>query len=235
MRVSDMAIPLPRDYKMFCHCVFYVCNKKVQLPLSVRRKDFMKEIKYYGIPFDETLMSGGKRASPNTSTYKLHSSTSLPRQQQISPTSVTQLHYHAAAAPAPGPHQPGLIASKVGEPGEPRVPSPLDLLSSAMSSFIGTSSRPTSPAPDHHHPDLYGGSRLDRNDCQFVANSGALRYPTKQTFLPPLDLLSSAISSKDSSWLSKSASYNTAREKPQCAKGDVQTMQSLFARRLWRV
>ncbi len=98
-------------------------------------------------------------------------------------------------APAPGPHQPGLIASKVGEPGEPRMPSPLDLLSSAMSSLIGTSSRPTSPAPDHHHPDLYGGSPLDRNDCQFVANSGALGYPTKQTFLSPLDLLSSAISS----------------------------------------
>ena len=72
MRVGDMAIPLPRDYEMFCHCVFYVCNEKVQLPPSVRRKDFMKEMKYYGIPFDETLVSGGKCASPNTSTYKLH-------------------------------------------------------------------------------------------------------------------------------------------------------------------
>ncbi|KAL3765839.1 hypothetical protein ACHAW5_004156 [Stephanodiscus triporus] len=213
MRVGDMAIPLPRDYEMFCHCIFYVCNEKVQLPPSVRRKDFMKEMKYYGIPFDEALVSGGKCASPITSTSKLHSTMSLPRQQQISPTTVTQLHYHAAAAPAPGPHQPGVIASKVGEPGEPRMPSPLDLLSSAMSSFIGTFSRPTSPAPDHHHPGLYGGSPFDRNDCQFVANSGALGDPTKQTFLSPLDLLSSAISSTDSSWRSQSASYATQQER----------------------
>ncbi len=81
-------------------------------------------------------------------------------------------------SPAPGPHQPGLIASKVGEPGGPRMPLPLDLLSSAMS---GTSSRPTSPAPDHHHPDLYGGSPLDRNDrrggeidvCNMQANTSS--------------------------------------------------------------
>ena len=110
MHVGDMAIPLPRHYEMFCHCVFYVCNEKVQLPPSVHRKDFMKEMKYYGIPFDETLVSGGKCASPNTSTSKLHSSTSIPHQKQISPTTVTQLHYHAADAPAPGPHQPGLIS-----------------------------------------------------------------------------------------------------------------------------
>ncbi len=84
-------------------------------------------------------------------------------------------------SPAPGPHQPGLIASKVGEPGGPRMPLPLDLLSSAMSSLIGTSSRPTSPAPDHHHPDLYGGSPLDRNDrrggeidvCNMQANTSS--------------------------------------------------------------
>jgi hypothetical protein len=101
MRIGDMAIPLPRDYEMFCHCVFYICNEKVHLPPSVRRKDFMKEMKYYRIPFDETLVSGGKCASPNTSTYKLHSSMSLPHQQQISPTSVTQLHYHAAACSRP--------------------------------------------------------------------------------------------------------------------------------------
>ena len=101
MHVGDMAIPLPCDYEIFCQCVFYICNEKVHLPPSIRRKDFMKEMKYYGIPFDETLVSGGKCASPNTSTYKLHSSKSLPRQQQISPTTVTQLHYHAAACSRP--------------------------------------------------------------------------------------------------------------------------------------
>jgi hypothetical protein len=215
MRVGDMAIPLPRDYEMFCHCVFYVCNDRVQLPPSVRRKDFAKEMKYYGIPFDETLVSGGKCASPNTSTSKLDSSMSLPCQQQISPTTVTQLHYHAAAAPDPGPH----MASKVGASGEPRMPSPLDLLSSAMSSFIGTSSRPSSPAPDLHHPGL--------NNFQFVTNCGALEDPTNQTFLSPLDLLTSAITSTDGSGGSKPASYATQQarnpnvRKAMCGKCEV--------------
>ena len=227
MRVGDMAIPLPRDYEMFCHCVFYVCNEKVQLPPSVRRKDFMKEMKYYGIPFDETLVSGGKCASPNTSTSKLDSSMSLPHQQQISPTTVTQLHYHAAAAPDPGPHQPGYTASKFGASGEPRMPSPLDLLSSAMSSFIGSSSRPSSPAPDLHHPGLHGGLLFDQNNCQSVTNGGALGDPTNQTFLSPLDLLTSVISSTDGSWGSKPSSYatqqarNTNVRKAMCGKCEV--------------
>ena len=226
MRVGDMAIPLPRDYEMFCHCVFYVCNEKVQLPPSVRRKDFMKEMKYYGIPFDETLVSGGKCASPNTSTSKLDSSMSLPRQQQISPTTVTQLHYHAATAPDPGPHQPGYMATKFGASGESR-PSPLDLLSSAMSSFIGDSSRPSSPAQALHHPGLHGGLPFDRNNCQSVTNGGALGDPTNQTFLSPLDLLTSAISSTDGSWGSKPSFYATQQarnpnvRKAMCGKCEV--------------
>ena len=233
MRVGDMAIPLPRDYEMFCHCVFYVCNEKVQLPPSVRRKDFMKEMKYYGIPFDETLVSGGNCAIPMSltlrleeSTSKLDSSMSLPRQQQISPTTVTQLHYHAATAPDPGPHQPGYMATKFGASGEPR-PSPLDLLSSAMSSFIGSSSRPSSPAQALHHPGLHGGLPFDRNNCQSVTNGGALGDPTNQTFLSPLDLLTSAISSTDGSWGSKPSSYATQQarnpnvRKAMCGKCEV--------------
>jgi hypothetical protein len=185
MRVGDMAIPLPRDYEMFCHCVFYICNEHVQLPPSVRRKDFMKEMNYYGIPFDETLVNGGKCVSPSTSTSKFDPFISLPDKQQISPTTVT--------------HQ-------VGASEEPRMPSPLDLLSSAMSTFIDSSSRPSSPAaPDHYHPVPSGD----------------------QTYVSPLDLLSSAISTTDGSWSSVPNTYATQHpknpnvRKAMCGKCEV--------------
>jgi len=146
MRAGDGAIPIvPRDYGMFSHCVFYLCNDKVKLPFFIRQNDFIQEMKYFGLPFVESSISGGGCAGPSNSTSKPKSFASHSR--QISPTTVTQL-YTRAKAPLHRPglrtgssirqaHVPGMKEATVGAAIKPS--SPLDLLSSAISSTTSSS------------------------------------------------------------------------------------------------
>ena len=120
----DVAVPIPRQFDMFSHCVFYLCNDKVHLPSSIRRKAFMKEMEYFGIPYDEKCISGGC-SSPNKSTSSsssIHTShQNLPVTQQLAtPSSSGTLN-----------QKPNIVTghkdAAAGGPTKPSSPSSLDL------------------------------------------------------------------------------------------------------------
>lgn len=119
IRVGDVPIPIPRQFDMFSHCVFYLCNNKVHLPSNIRKDAFMKEMQYFGIPYDEECISGGSRTSSN--------------KQQISPADVTRPS-HNTSTPAYQPDRHRQVSNVVTDlkgtatgGAKPSSPSPLDL------------------------------------------------------------------------------------------------------------
>ncbi|KAL7543463.1 hypothetical protein ACHAXR_012751 [Thalassiosira sp. AJA248-18] len=162
MQAGDMAIPIPRDYQLFSHCVFYLCNDRVTLPPHVSRKVFLKEMIHFGIPYDVKCISGGLvEEGPVAKLPEGH------RTHQISPTTVTQLHHSAAAPEEASVSRPLSSTSRLCQSTsqqnnhtatdmritpavtatKPTSTSPLDLLSSAVSSSGSWSSNESTKQP----------------------------------------------------------------------------------------
>ena len=146
---TEIPYIVPREYKMFSHCVFYLCNDKVDLPSNIRRNLFVNEMRYYGLPCVRDHITGGntiivgRPTKPTDPTF---------HERKSSPTNVAQINGAAASTAStsqpsgssatakssfdPIPH-PTSDSSKSFNPkatgSKPPSPSPLDLLSSAIS------------------------------------------------------------------------------------------------------
>jgi len=132
-------VPIPRQFDVFSHCIFYLVNGKVHLPTSINRMGFIKEMEYFGIPFDKVNISGGcaaplpKKIIPT----KQPRQTKKNKKKQItSTTTVSREHPVTAATPASS----GQKANVVTDPKDtatgstkPSSPSPLDLERNASS------------------------------------------------------------------------------------------------------
>ena len=140
IRALEMTISLPRDYELFCHVVYFISNGKVTLPPPVRREKFLNELEYYGIPFDQTHVSGGQITNPIKGHPTVTPAESKAGVSQVKGKGVSQLDLLASAMSSlASPAKYGGSTNDhtkrkaaIGEPTEPFYQSPLDLLSSAI-------------------------------------------------------------------------------------------------------
>jgi len=140
IRALEMTISLPRDYELFCHVVYFISNGKVTLPPPVRREKFLNELEYYGIPFDQTHVSGGQITNPIKGHPTVTPAESKAGVSQVKGKGVSQLDLltsamSSLASPAKyggSTNDHTKRKAAIGEPTEPFYQSPLDLLSSAI-------------------------------------------------------------------------------------------------------
>lgn len=140
IRALEMTISLPRDYELFCHVVYFISNGKVTLPPPVRREKFLNELEYYGIPFNQSHVSGGQITNPIKGHPTVTPAESKAGVYQVKGKGLSQLDLltsamSSLASPAKyggSTNDHTKRKAAIGEPTEPFYQSPLDLLSSAI-------------------------------------------------------------------------------------------------------
>ena len=62
--IHGAPVTIDRDYELFSLCIYYACNGKVTLPVQIEKETIVRELIFYGIPFDEKTITflGSKSA-----------------------------------------------------------------------------------------------------------------------------------------------------------------------------
>lgn len=55
--IHGAPVTIDRDYELFSLCIYYACNGKVTLPVQVEKEMVVRELIFYGIPFDEKTIT----------------------------------------------------------------------------------------------------------------------------------------------------------------------------------
>ena len=55
--IHGAPVTIDRDYELFSLCIYYACNGKVTLPVQIEKETVVRELIFYGIPFDEKTIT----------------------------------------------------------------------------------------------------------------------------------------------------------------------------------